>query len=606
MAGCPFLSSGPPQADSEVGSMVVRLHLDQVRKMPGRQHVQHRKDLYGLLVRTGVGDPGILPWAAVQQHSKDVSVLEFAAHDTPAARQAAREAVEGGTVTVDGYDIPVSWGRRSAPPPGCIAVALHQLPVEFVRKGCCAVLLAAANQEGEVLCEFLGGSRLTGDAALFCPAADTVVAWVRPPQNDPLLTSLPSSFEVLGRPTAKIEVQGRPSLAPEQWPHLTQQSIAARERARREVSRHAPQQQQHQQQQHDDLQQQQHPQQQHYQQQQQQQQQQQPHGGRGYTLPDSLDEDPHHPHQQQGGQRPWGQLHTPGEAGDAEMDHDGLAPYQHQRQHQHQRPQPPHHQHHQQQQGAQPQRPGGQLQAAGGDEDAHMEVADPASEQHQQQQALEATADTLMEDPWVWEQADLMLQDVDELAEEAADASVGVLSEEAQLSLKCRYIETFLVQLQQQQPVDPATQRSWLRVQLGVRPLRYDDSDSDGEGEGPPSPPPPAGGGEPRAGPLNAQLQRLQHQQHQQHQQHLQQQQQQPPPAPRRSSRPNLGRMSESYAATHGPIAGGRSGAASESGGRGGRGNTSQPGSQQPPPATPSAPAAPKPRKPGRKGRRGR
>ena len=118
MRQSPYLRSGPPKADSDVGNMVVRLHLDQVRKPPGRQRIQHLKDLHSLLLREGVGDPTALPWAAVQQHSADLHMLELAVQDTPTARQAARAAVAGGAVSVDGHDIPVSWGRCFAPPPG--------------------------------------------------------------------------------------------------------------------------------------------------------------------------------------------------------------------------------------------------------------------------------------------------------------------------------------------------------------------------------------------------------------------------------------------------------------------------------------------------------
>jgi hypothetical protein len=43
-------------------------------------------------------------------------------------------------------------------PAGCTEVIVHQLPVEWVRVGCGTALLEAAGQQGEVVCEFLGGS----------------------------------------------------------------------------------------------------------------------------------------------------------------------------------------------------------------------------------------------------------------------------------------------------------------------------------------------------------------------------------------------------------------------------------------------------------------
>lgn len=203
------------------------------------------------LLRVGLQYPNsTTQWAAQHSRSKDLATVTMLVQASEAAEAAARAAVESGAVTVGPYTIPLSWARRSAPPTGCTQVTLHQLPVEFVRPGCCAVLMAASGQAGEVVEEFLGGSNLVGDASLSCPAADTVVAWVRHPRDDPLLTSMPASFEVAeGRPVAKIEVPGRVSLAPECWPLCTQQLLKARRAVEQEVGRHALQHQHQQQQQ---------------------------------------------------------------------------------------------------------------------------------------------------------------------------------------------------------------------------------------------------------------------------------------------------------------------------------------------------------------------
>lgn len=226
----PFLEAGPPPAASD-DCMVVRLHLDQART-PRGQRQPSRKDLYTLLFRVGVQRPNsTMHWAAIQQHDACLSTLRITVRDSEDARQAAREVVAAGALAVEGYTIPATWDRMAAPPAGCTEVTLHQLPVEFVRQGVGAVLLAAAQQDGAVVAEFLGGSRITGDASLSCPAADTVVLWVQAPQDDPLLTRLPASFPVPGRPDAKIEVAGRPSLAPQRWPALTACYIRAREAA---------------------------------------------------------------------------------------------------------------------------------------------------------------------------------------------------------------------------------------------------------------------------------------------------------------------------------------------------------------------------------------
>jgi hypothetical protein len=204
-------------------------------------------------------------------------------------------------------------------------------------------------------------------------------------------------------------------------------------------------------------------------------------------------------------------------------------------------------------------------------------------QQHHTQSGL-LPSDPLLQDPWALEQSEQMLQTVDQLAEEAPDPSVCVLSAPAQQRLRHQYIAAFHAQLRQQQPVDQAAERSWVRLQLGIPALSYGYSDSDEEEPG------PQHTQQGSAGPMAGTQQ--------------QQQQQPAPPAPRRSNRPNLGRMSAAYAATHGPVAGPSRGAPSERGGRGGRENSSQPKLQQPPPATPTEPAAPKPRKKGRRGRR--
>ena len=183
------------------------------------------------------------------------------------------------------------------------------------------------------------------------------------------------------------------------------------------------------------------------------------------------------------------------------------------------------------------------------------------------------------------EQSELMLRIVDELAEEAPNPNMCVLSAPAQMQLRHQYIQAFYTQLQQHQPVDLAAERSWVRLQLGIPALSYSCSD---DGEEPPLSPTQEASAGPQADLPGAH----------------QQQQQQQPHAPRRSGRPNKGTMSATFAATHGPVAGPSQGAPSEPGGRGGRGNRSQRKSQQQLPATPTPPAAPTSRRKGRKGRR--
>ena len=230
LRGQQYLRPDPPMA--VVGtSLVVKLF-----PLQARHRVRNRKPpslvtILGSMTRKGLTRPNSTQvWAACHQYRKTDGTLLMTVADTPAAQAAAREAVAAGHVTVGDGDtailVPVSWAPTTQPA-GCTVVTLHQLPPQYAREKVGTTLLAAAQQQGKVVAEFLGGSALMGDAQLTCPAADTVVLWVRPPPDDPLLTRLPTSFDsgVPGSPPVRIEVAGRPSLAPHTWPQLTQQLL---------------------------------------------------------------------------------------------------------------------------------------------------------------------------------------------------------------------------------------------------------------------------------------------------------------------------------------------------------------------------------------------
>lgn len=279
----PYLEPDPPVA-ADGASLVVKLHLRQARRSTGHRKLPSMETIMASLFRIGLMRPNSTqPWAARHQLRKDGTVL-VTVLDTPAAQAAAQAVVAAKRVTVGEGDaaitIPVSWAD-TAQPAGCVVVTLHQLPPQYARKGIGVALLEAAQQQGHVVAEFLGGSVLMGDAHLACPAADTVVMWVQPPQEDPLLTHLPTSFDpgVPGSPPVRIEVAGRPSLAPHTWQQLTQhllrmlQPALDRISAESEGRGHTGQQQQHRQQQQPQQMQQPQPQQRQQQQQPQQQQQ---------------------------------------------------------------------------------------------------------------------------------------------------------------------------------------------------------------------------------------------------------------------------------------------------------------------------------------------
>jgi hypothetical protein len=61
------------------------------------------------------------------------------------------------------------------------------------------VLAAAGYDNIAVVHEQLGYSRLSGDAAMRIPCADSIVAFVAAEDNDLVLRNLPDSFEVAGQ-----------------------------------------------------------------------------------------------------------------------------------------------------------------------------------------------------------------------------------------------------------------------------------------------------------------------------------------------------------------------------------------------------------------------
>ena len=260
-----WLSSQPPPAGWGSDPTVV-LCLDQVRQPSGQRQQDQRvvvRMLLSRLFRVAAQHPSDALWWAVQHKtSQDLCRVQVVVADTDAARLAAQQAVAAGSITVGDFTIPVQQGPRHDAPGDCVVLIMSQLPIRYARQGSTAALMAAAGQRGEVVAEFLGGSSHMGDADTSCPCADTVVAWVRAPAEDPLLVSLPSSFQVAEGLSATLHVAGRPTWCPQQWQPATAAALAAQARVRCIAESYRqpqspqgppqqPQQQQHQQQQGD-------------------------------------------------------------------------------------------------------------------------------------------------------------------------------------------------------------------------------------------------------------------------------------------------------------------------------------------------------------------
>jgi hypothetical protein len=178
---------------------------------------------------------------------------------------------------------------------------------------------------------------------------------------------------------------------------------------------------------------------------------------------------------------------------------------------------------------------------------------------------LDAAGADDMDSSWLQQQLELLLRDVDDIADEADGLR---LTRAAKRKLEQQFTERFRAMLQRQQSPPQHQVRTWLRSRLGVPEQSYDSS-SDGDDQPLPEDPHPP----------------------QQRQQRL-----------RRSSRGNLGVMGTDYAALHGPTMG--SHVPSKPGGTTGKqgGNSSSCGHRQQP--LTSATTAPQPPARRRSGRR--
>ena len=453
--GAPCLRKGQPLASQGV-SMVVQLALGKVPVRRGSSRRQISKDILTLLTRDGLQRPNSTQkFADLHQTRQVEDTVDMLVGQGAAEMAAAREAVAEGYVSVGSFNVPISWAPSTLPA-GCTPVTVHQLPVEWVRQGCGTALLRAAQQQGEVVCEFLGGSSWMGDAQLSCPAADAVVLWVRYPPEDPFLTQLPSGFQVQGRSGVQINVAGRPSLAPETWLQLTQRRLRLQQTVYDAVQRAATaasqpenaQPQRRRQQQQDTG-----PQQQ--QRRQQQQQQQQHDAARNDTAQRDVEMYPADPAQP--------------------MDVHNSS--------QHTTQQQPLLQQRQQQQdvdmdsGAGSGTAGaaaGASTAAGAAEGVQLQgppaellPSDPFGDQHSH-------------DAWVRLQQEQMLRDATELvADEAEDSEARKLTAQDKRRLQAAFSRDFAAQLQQQDCPPELQVRTWLRQQLGISQLSYDDGEDD-------------------------------------------------------------------------------------------------------------------------------
>jgi hypothetical protein len=532
--GAPLLQLDPPLG--LVGtSPVVKMHLSQARSSRGNRKRPSNRVILDMMWRIQLQHYSNTDWA-VQHQTRGNGIVLATVGDTPEAQAAAREAVAVGHVVVGEGDteltVPVSWAPFSQPA-DCVVVTVHQLPPQYARKGVGAVLLIAAEQPGDVVAEFLGGSALTGDAQLSCPCADTVVMWVKPPPDDPLLTRMPSFFDagIHGWPAVRIEVAGRPSCSPHQWPAITQQLLRRKAAALELIAAavgptaHGPSSQQ-------------------------QHRQQGPQQGRQQQ-------------QQQQGQA--GGSRQPGQPPRQAM----LPPSPQQQPQPAPPPRPVARQPLAQQQPQQRQQPDVD---AGSDMllDSEPEtVARRSPQQQRPPQQQQQGAARMHADPWdlgaqhrqwLQQQEEDMLGIAVRLAEDEAEGAARSLTQQQRQDLPEAFCERFSNTLQQEISPPPAAVLRWLRQQLGIQHTSYgSDSGTDSGVESGAD-----ASDEDRADVLardaqdQQQGEQLSTQQGPRQRRRRKNKQQQQPQAPqpqacRRSGRINAGRMSAEFASIHGP-----------------------------------------------------
>lgn len=155
-------------------------------------------------------------------------------HAADAAVVAAQQCVHGGSLHVGTHRVPVSWAA-AAQPADTVRVLVMNPPLQFARQGFTQCLLTAAGYEGlQVMHEQLGHSRVSGDAAMRIPCADSILAYVQAPEDDPILCQLPDIFQVTDRPglPCTVYVDGRTAQQPQLWQQEQQQQSRVRQRGR--------------------------------------------------------------------------------------------------------------------------------------------------------------------------------------------------------------------------------------------------------------------------------------------------------------------------------------------------------------------------------------
>jgi hypothetical protein len=135
--------------------------------------------------------------------------LEICLKRESQARQRAEQLISSG-LQVKGHHIPVRYARGRQPA-GTVRVMVMGLPGPYAVRGLMEALLTCAGYmdgAGMLVAEFLGELMIKGVPYPAVGRGDMVVAYVKPPGDDPLLLNLPESMMLQGC-TVRLAVEGR-------------------------------------------------------------------------------------------------------------------------------------------------------------------------------------------------------------------------------------------------------------------------------------------------------------------------------------------------------------------------------------------------------------
>jgi len=167
---------------------------------PGsQQRADFFRDLMYLL--DAEGDEQLFPWLLYIRACSNscqgtrAAYIDLVARPDQAATNAALAVAAAGHLKVAAHCIPVVQ-MNHAQPLDTVELVVQQPPVVLGFCGFTAAMLEAAGyKDMPVVAEWRGGSRAPGGAPERSKQFTSLVAWVKPPSDDPELRRLPESFQ---------------------------------------------------------------------------------------------------------------------------------------------------------------------------------------------------------------------------------------------------------------------------------------------------------------------------------------------------------------------------------------------------------------------------